>query len=516
MKLPIQKLMLATGAAALLATTMAATPAAAQTQDRTLRIGSWGLPPARGNPYNGLGTPSVFTWSAMYDMLTLVDEKGTAQPMLATQWKNTSPTTWEFTLRPAKFHNGETVTADGVNAIWQWLQSDEGKAKGPSISVRTRGIASMRAVSPTTLEITTAKPNPILPNEMAVMMIAAPQALKDMGIDQFAKTPVGTGSYKIAGWSDTKASLVAVPDAWNPAKVKNLDVLALAERPARLQAFVSNQLDVMLGLTADVIDQVKAAGKVIDVQPGQQTLTFAITQNNAKDGVDITPFKDKRVRQALNHAVNAQGMADGLLGGGIAGVATGQGVAPSAFGYNPNVKPYAHDPAKARALLAAAGYASGLKFVIDVVPGAFPADSEIFQQSFADMQKVGVAAEGRIIPFADWLQKFNNVAWDSALWQNSWNAAPVMDASTSILNQTCLKSKPYLCDPKQQALVDAASTEFDVEKRRKILHDLIALQHEEAINVFLVAYNNIHAHGANVQGFRNINNTITYAAMSFK
>jgi hypothetical protein len=67
---------------------------------------------------------------------------------------------------------------------------------------------------------------------------------------------------------------------------------------------------------------------------------------------------------------------------------------------------------------------------------------------------------------------------------------------------------------------DASSVKIgrsdDVEKRRKILQDLIQLQHDEAINIFLVSYNNIHAFGANVQGFRNINNTITYGKMSFK
>ena len=504
-------------AAAVLTCGFLAVPEAqAQLQDRTLRVGSWGLPPARGNPYNGLGTPSVFTWSAMYDMLTLVDEKGTAQPMLATSWKNTSPTTWEFKLRPATFHNGETVSAEGVIALWQWLQTDEGKAKGPSISARTRFIESMRAIDATTLEVKTTKPNPIVPNEMAVMMIAAPKALKDMGIDQFTQTPVGSGSYKLVGWSDTKATLTAADGAWDAPRVKNLEIISLPERPARVQAFVSNQLDVMLGLTADVIDEVKRAGKTIDAQPGQQTLTFGITQTNAKDGVNISPFQDKRVRQAMNHAVNVQGMADGLLGNGIAGVATGQGVAPSAFGYNPNVKPYSYDPAKARALLAEAGHATGLKFAIDVIPGAFPADNEIFQQSVADLQKAGIGAEARVITFQDWLPKFNNVTWDSPVWQNSWNAAPVMDATTAILNQSCLKAKPYLCDPKQQALMDAAGTEFDVEKRRKILQDLIQLQHDEAINIFLVSYNNIHAFGANVQGFRNINNTITYGKMSFK
>jgi peptide/nickel transport system substrate-binding protein len=192
-------------------------------------------------------------------------------------------------------------------------------------------------------------------------------------------------------------------------------------------------------------------------------------------------------------------------------------VAPIAFGYNPAIKPYPYDPDKARSLLKAANFPFDQEIVINVVPGAFPADKEIFQQTAADLEKVGLNVKVEVITFGDWIKKFFPVAWPSAMWHNLWNAAPVMDATTSILNQSCGKGgKPYLCDDTQQAMIDAANAEFDPEKRKKILQDLVALQYEEASNLFLIAYNNLHAYHPDVQGFRNVNQVIMYHEMSFK
>jgi peptide/nickel transport system substrate-binding protein len=510
---------LALGATALaFGAALAALPAQAQMQDKTLRIGAWDLAPSEGNPYFGIGTPSVFSWTPMFDMLTFVETDGNPTPALAESWQNVDATTWRFKLRPnVRFHNGEAFTAEAVINSWKWLQTEEGKTKGSSASSRTKFIADIVAVDDLTIEIKTAKPNPITPADMSVMMVVAPKAWADLGVDGFAKNPSGTGSYKYVSWQDdSKAVFEAVTDTWRPARIKHLEVYDLRERQPRMQALLSDQLDVALGATPDDMATLEAGGMKIDITAGSQVLTWGITQANAAEGVNIEPFKDKRVRQALNYAVNKQAMADGLLAG-VGGEATGSGVPPTAFGHNPNVRPYPYDPDKARALLKEANFPMGMEIAINVVPGAFPADSEIFQQTAADLANVGLNVKVEVIPFGDWIKKFFPVGWPSAMWHNLWNAAPVMDATTSILNQSCGKGgKPYLCDDKQQAMLDAASNEFDPEKRKKILQDLIALQTEEAVNLFLIAYNNLHAYTPNLEGFRNVNQTIMYHEMSFK
>ena len=81
----------------------------------------------------------------------------------------------------------------------------------------------------------------------------------------------------------------------------------------------------------------------------------------------------------------------------------------------------------------------------------------------------------------------------------------------AIRNQTCDKSgKPYLCDPKQQALVTRIDTEFDAKKRLSMIHELIALQHDEAVNLFLFQGSDMFAVKNRVQGFRSLNRTIQW------
>ncbi len=511
-KLVVGATALALGAAA------AALPAQAQMQDKTLRVGAWDLAPSEGNPYFGIGTPSVFSWTPMFDMLTFVETDGSPKPALAVSWENVDPTTWRFKLRPnIKFHNGEAFDAQAVINSWAWLQTDEGKAKGASASSRTKFIASITAIDALTVEIKTTKPNPIVSAEMSVMMIVAPKAWADLGVDGFAKKPAGTGSYKLVSWqNDAKAVFEAVTDTWRPAKIKHLEVFDLPQREPRIAALRSGELDIALGATPDDMATLESSGLMMDITAGSQVLTWGITQMNAAEGVNIWPFLDKRVRQAFNYAVDKQAMADGLLGG-VGGQATGTGVSPTAFGYNDAVKPYPFDPAKARALLEAANFPFDQELVVNVVPGAFPADAEIFQQTAADLAKVGVRVKVEVVPFGDWIKKFFPVAWPSPMWHNLWNAAPVMDATSAILNQSCAKGgKPYLCDDTQQGMFDAANNEFDPDKRKKILQDLIALQYEEASNLYLIAYNNLHAYHPNVQGFRNVNQVIMYHEMSFK
>lgn len=515
MTLSIRTLMLSAGLLALTTAFLPAHEAQAQMQDRTLRVGVWDLPPARGNPYRGQGTPSVLTWSAIYDALTFIDLTGKATPWLATSWRNVDATTWEFKLRPGvTFHNGVPFTAQTVVDNVAWLQSEQGVKDGPSIASRVKFIAEAKALDPLTLQVKTTGPNPIVPADIAVIFFVEPKAWKD-DFAGFVEKPVGTGAYKVISLVDNQsAKLTAHTEGWLKPKVRNLEIFDIPERPQRLQAFQSNQLDVVLGLTPDNLPVMQQMGAKVDIRPGSQVMTWAITQANAKEGLNNKPFLDKRVRQALNYGVNKQSLVDDLLlkQGGIA---MGQGVSTGAYGYNPNVKPYAYDPDRARKLLAEAG-ATNLNFVVEVVPGAFPADGEIFQQTAADLKKIGVNAEVRTIPFADWLNKFNTMTWEGPLWHNLWGSAPQMDAAAAILNQSCGKpGKPYVCDPKQEALRTAINGELDEKKRLAMIHELIALQHEEAINLFLIQFANLHATQRNVQGFVNVNQYINYHDMSF-
>ena len=100
---------------------MAGTAQAADMK-QTIRVGVPDLPPGKGNPFSALGTPSIYTWSAIFDSLTQVDSKGVAWPALAVKWENVNPTTWRFTLRDGvRFSNGEALSPEAVLAGFNCL-----------------------------------------------------------------------------------------------------------------------------------------------------------------------------------------------------------------------------------------------------------------------------------------------------------------------------------------------------------------------------------------------------------
>ncbi len=501
-------------AAAALVLPMTTGAADAQSKERTLKVGTTFLPPSRGNPYKGIGSPSIFTWSAMFDALTWVDETGTPTAAIAQNWRNTSPTTWEFALKPGLLYsNGEKVTAGGIVATIEWLLSDEGQAEGPSAYSRLNNITLARAVDELTLEITTKAPDPIMPARGAVLMLVAPKQFADLGVKGFTQNPSGTGSYKIVEWSGERAVLTANEISWRPPKIKNLDIIEVPERASRIQAFLSDQLDIAIGLSTENVSAVLDAGHSIDRAISPQTLSIAFIIDNIAEGVDNTPILDKRVRQALNYAIDTKSMARELLGDEK--LAASVGIVPPAFGYHPGLEPYPYDPDKARSLLKAAGYENGFDLLLEVVPGAFPADNEIFQLMAQQIQNVGVNVKLQTATFADWIKKFYGMSWEGQGFETTWDVAPFMDAVAGFTNQTCMKAVPYFCDERTKPLLDKINVEFDPKKREAMLQELADFYYEEAPQIYLTYIMDITGVSKGIKGFRNVARDMRYHEIEF-
>jgi peptide/nickel transport system substrate-binding protein len=187
-----------------------AVPAPANAADVT--VGTWGIPPGKGNPYTGIGTPSIFTWDAIFDPLVRISAAGEATPILAKSWKNVDPTHWEFTLRQnVKFSNGEAFNADAVVNAFDYLGSEAGKAT--AVGRELSGVTATKK-DDYTVVIETKGPDPVLPNKMALVYMVAPGAWTSLGPEGFADKPVGTGSFKLDSWTANSAVLSANADSW--------------------------------------------------------------------------------------------------------------------------------------------------------------------------------------------------------------------------------------------------------------------------------------------------------------
>lgn len=422
--------------------------AGAAAAEISLRVAVVGLPRTQGHPYAVSNLPAIYVFTALYDALTFVDGEGRVEPWLATSWRQSSPTTWEFTLRDGvTFSNGEPFDAAAVVASVDYLTSPA--ARGDTSAAELSSLARARALDRLTVEITTNAPNPVLHREVSALRIVAPKHWAEVGPEGYARAPVGTGPFQVERWEAARIVLAAFRGSWRPPKVDRLEFRALPEMSSRVQGLLSGQIDMAFALRVDEKPLLEAAGHRLQANRG--TGVFVIALNVEKDA----RFRDVRVRQALNLAVDRAGISRTMLAGEISPAS--QFTPPNATGYDPDLKPYPYDPDRARALLAEAGYSGGFAFVFEGVMGGAVSDGALFQQIAADLAKVGVRMEIRPILLSQLSANMHSEGgWTGSAFGTDYGTAPSLDSLRSLKLHSCLHLYKWFCDAEGLPLLERA------------------------------------------------------------
>ncbi|WP_428484152.1 ABC transporter substrate-binding protein [Rhodopila sp.] len=355
----------AAGSAALPAMPAAITPGMAA-PPQVLRIGMTAadLPTTHGIPNNGgegfrfLGYPpydSVINWD-----FTHTNELADITPGLFTAWKidPANPLRWICDVRQGvKFHDGSDFNADAVifnfGRIFDEKSPQYDAPAAPIVRATVSMVDKYEKVDDKTIVITTHYPFSFLPYLLTRILIVSPTQWAKTGKSwaAFAKNPSGTGPFRI-----TKvvlgqyAEMTRNEDYWDKTRIPKLEkliVYPMPEATTRVAALRSGQVDWIEVPPPDAIPSLKAAGFQISLWPYPHTYPYVL------NCLDSSPFKDVRVRQAINYAIDRAGLCDLL-----------NGTAKPAVGLYPQDNPlfgkptnhYTHDPAKAKALLAEAGY----------------------------------------------------------------------------------------------------------------------------------------------------------------
>ena len=503
---------LAVSAAALLAATVPlATPASAES---VLRIGASTEVANRGNVFKGASTPSVWVWNAVFDAMTFVDSTGAVKPRAAISWESIDPNTWRFKMRPnVTFSNGEPLNAATVVSNIEFLQTEAGKALYVARESGSKNIVSATAIDAMTVEIKTGTPEVLIPARFSMLNLVPPQAFADMGVEQFTQKPIGTGAFTLERWEPT-IIMNKRSDSWRVAKIDKIDYITLNERPARVQALLSDQVDLIIGLSFDNIATLRSGGLRVEVAPKGAVLALALPNNVNED----SPLNDQRVRQAMNYAVDLDNIVKNLTANIVK--AASQPGTPVAYGYNPNVKPYPFDPGKAKQLLSDAGFADGFKVKFAVVTGAFAADGDIYQAVAQDLSKVGIEMELEKIQFSTWLPNYFQNKWFAdggyQAFSLSMNSVPYLDATRSMSYYSCQKNNPFFCDQDVVKLLEKQATLFDPAERLKAVQELAQVYHDVAPAIFLVERASITGVGPNVVNFANEGEAFAYTTISLK
>jgi peptide/nickel transport system substrate-binding protein len=339
-----------------------------------------------GDPHivsDAVARRSIIT--SIYEALVGRDAQGNYQPALAERWEvEDDAQTWTFHLRDGvRFHNGEVLRAsDVVATLDRVLDPSIGGAFGTQgVYISYLGTAEISAFDDMVVRIVTGEPMADLLDLVVDMPISPASEL-----DRLPEAYVGSGPYKVIEHSGAQVVLAAHDEYWGGTPgYEEIHWVAEGDPDRRVDALLDGRADIAAGIGIQGRDRINDDGGPLshEMDSGLAIIFMA----NALEG----PGRDRRVRQALNYALDRDAIITEIIDGAakpLSGYLT-----PHHFGYDPETPSYSHDPDMARSLLAEAGYPDGLELVFDipqVMPDEMPELARVMAEQYS---RVGITLE---------------------------------------------------------------------------------------------------------------------------
>lgn len=335
----------------------------------------------------------------VYEGLVSRAPDATISPSLATDWTiSDDALTYTFTLAEgATFSNGDALTAEDV--VWSIDDLIDQELEG---SDQLASVSDITAPDDTTVVVTLSQPYPDL---LWALSGRAGLVLDSEATNDPATSAIGSGPFVLGAWKQGDSiTLERNDDYWGEgAQVAGVVFRYLTDTNAAVNALNAGDLDVLAPVTALLADQVTVED--VALVEGEAADKFVLAFNNAK-----APFTDLRVRQAIRYAIDhealveARGGVDAVLGGPIA---------PVDPGYEDLTDLYPHDPAKATALLADAGFSGGLSLTL-TIPSFY--GNTLPDLLTAQLAEVGITLTVESVEFTTWLEDvYTNKDYDLSI-----------------------------------------------------------------------------------------------------
>jgi peptide/nickel transport system substrate-binding protein len=436
----------------------------------------------------------------LYDGLVTRKPNGTVVPEIAESWTNPEPTIWEFKIRQGvKFHDGSDLTVEDVKFTFDRVIK-EGAMEGETSPRKglLGPLTDVEIVNSNTVRFILSEPWPILLNMLPHQQIVSKAYLEKVGKD-IASKPMGTGPFKfVEGSIDERIILERFDDYYGgspdippvgKAPAKRVIFEFIPEVATRMAALQSGNVDIIHEVPPSMVPQLQSdPNTTVKTVDGTRMHMFEMN-------VNMAPFDNKLVRQAMNYAIDIDTIVREVLMG--YGATAAGPLLPHGFAVNPNIKPYGHDPEKAKALLTEAGYPNGFAVVIDTTDAL----KDVVQAAAGQLRAVGIDATVRTW---DWgvltpLLTQGDRAMVFGTWGNS-----TMDPSD--LLEPKLKTKDrgnysLYANPELDRLLNAAVIETDVAKRKDLYFQAQKIIHEDAPWVFGYVGQEIEACRSNIENW---------------
>ena len=464
------------------------------------------------DPESVMNNESGFVMSCIFDGLTKY-KKGTSEPGpgLAEKWDvSADGTEYTFYLRRGvKFHDGTPFNADAVLKEVDRVTNENNpyyvyKQEGVhSFADFTWGVVqTVTKVDDYTVKFKLAEPHaPFLASiAMAWSGIMSPAAVEKYGFD-VNYNPVGTGPFKLVEWvRNDHITLEANKDYWDGApSVDKLIFRVVPESSVRLLKLEQGEVHILADVSPDDYQRIQSNPSLTLLeQPG-------LTINGIALIADAPPWDDVRVRQAVNYAVNKDELNEFLYKNAAVSAATG--MPPILMGYPKDLQPYPYDPAKAKQLLADAGYPNGFKYKLlcyENPRGYNPVGIKVAVAVQEYLKEVGIELELETLEWGTFLatrrladnKDLGMIGWsgdngdpDNFLWEMfSSDNIPVGNTS-------------HFSNARLDEVLRKARVVPDPTERAKLYEEASWIIHDEAAWLFINHTKHVRALRANVEGF---------------
>jgi peptide/nickel transport system substrate-binding protein len=443
------------------------------------------------NPFAHTGSTEYARWFHIFDTLVRYDEQaGAWAPLLAESWSTPDPTTWVFKLRSGvQFHDRSPLTADDVVFSYQRRVEDKDSKQAAVLG----GVQSVEAVDPATVRITTKEPDASFLSRADTSIILSKAQYERLGPEAAVKQPLGTGPYTFKEYVPGQRLVVAKnPRYWGTPQPAWDEVVfrSIPEDEARVSALLNGEVDVIANLPIQSIDRVNGSGRATATGVRGSRIMFV-----ALNPI-IEPLKSLQVRQAIAHAIDKEALIHGILQDHAYRLDGPLG--PGMLGYTPDLGPrYDYDPARAKQLLAQAGYADGFDVDFYTTVNRFPKDKEIATALVNMLNQVGIRAKLQLPEFATYIAQFGRGEY-AAYYVGRGD---VTDPSEYLQQyfRTGVTKRINFSDPEVDRLLAAQARELDPAKRVALLRDAQAKILEQVPVVFLYQYQDVYGASSRVE-----------------
>jgi len=442
----------------------------------------------------------------MHNALLEMDETYTYQPILAEALPEVSPDGLAYTFRlvpGVTFHDGEPFTSEDVKYTLDWYRDPANEAVNGN---QFTSIAAVETPDELTAIVRLKQPNAAFNAQIASAYILPAHYHGEIGKDEYSGKPIGTGPFRLKEWRAAEFTEVeAFPEHFRGRPyLDGVRLNVVPEASVRTIALETGEADTTIWplVTEDSL-------RLAENPAFRTYVTPSLACNHFPINTTLPQLSDKRVRQAMMHAIDRQALVDDVFGGAATLSTANLSPALEVY-YNPDVAQYAFDPERAGALLDEAGWTMGsddvrekegqkLTFVCTTVTGdqARRPEAELAQQFLAE---VGIDMQLEEAPIATILEQMRSGEMEASLFNWTYGGTGGdPDASVELRSDGTNNFSSYN-NPRVDELIDQGLRELDPEARAGIYKEIQTIVADEVPFLYMMFWDTYTPYRVRVQG----------------